>query len=188
MDTHPQCVKWAVILSLAIRMDKPCNDDVTRKREMRHFHMLLLDNGYPTEVNESASRGKLPTHSKNDTNCLTSVDTPYKSGTSKAVIQILSSYGVRVFGRIDNTLQNHVIKTKDPQRLHDQDNCTCLISCKNCQAQYYEANMQWAKNRNLGTQKQRGIQVNGLCDSKKSCNAILQSPFTPYPRSHYWLQ
>lgn len=43
-------------------------------------------------------------------------------------MKIVGSYGIYVHCGID--------KTKDPQRLKDQDNCTYIISRKECPGQY----------------------------------------------------
>lgn len=69
-SAHAQCVKLALISTLTRRVDKLCNDNVTRKREIQHLHAVLRDNGYLPVLIDHALRGRLPTLDKNDTNSI----------------------------------------------------------------------------------------------------------------------
>ncbi|GAA27164.2 hypothetical protein CLF_103367 [Clonorchis sinensis] len=130
-------VKRAVVGSLTNRIKKLCSDESIRAEELTRLSSILQQNKYPMKlIAQQMGRTLLGSVRQEDKNPILTVGIPYRVDTSDAIRKILRDYSIKTFFRIDDTLQRHLIRAKDPIELKHRTNCVYQIPCAECPAKY----------------------------------------------------
>lgn len=77
-------------------------------------------------------------HRKVQKDWLTSIGFPYRLGTSETIRAILSTYGIHIFFRVNNTPLQKLIMTSNPVPMQSHSNHAYKITCNYCPAENNE--------------------------------------------------
>ena len=136
-SAHPLCMKRSVVNTLTKRVVQICSDPQEQQNELQRLESVLAENDYPTPIiNQVALQVCSPSIEKPLTSTIATVKIPYRPQTGESIRSILSDYNIRTVFQLDNTLQRHLVKSKDLVDTGNQTNCVYKIKCADCPGIY----------------------------------------------------
>jgi hypothetical protein len=97
---------------------------------------MLQTNNYPSPIIDKVISQNETRPIKTEQTFLTTVQVPYREGTSERIRAVLAEFNIRTVFKIDNTVGKHLVHPKDPIDSGDQTDCIYEIRCGDCDATY----------------------------------------------------
>lgn len=135
-SNHCESIKEGVALSLFDRAKTVCKDETSLKHEFKQITSDLLKNGYPLKVINKCRKPR--NKNKQDTQNekpRAFINIPYVPKISEKIRRIARKYKIQTAFRTQNTLRQHLSKTKPPDSIQASKNVVYSIPCE-CDRDY----------------------------------------------------
>lgn len=137
-SNHSESVKEGLAVTLFDRAKVVCSDKKSLKEEINSIRRDLRKNGYPDKVINKCNKSR-ETVSNNSRSLLEKpagfITIPYVNKLSEKIRRVARKYKIKTAFKSQNTIRQHLIKTKPLNEEQASKNCVYSIPCE-CNREY----------------------------------------------------
>ena len=138
-SNHCSSVKEGVAYSLFDRAKNVCEEKTALNQEIKVITNDLKNNGYPQKTINKCKRDRKSCENRSEVNIPEKpsayISVPYVPNLSEKIRRIARKYNIKTAFKTQNTLRQHLSKTKPRNGEQESKNCIYSIPCE-CKRQY----------------------------------------------------